>query len=87
MSAGFLLCTQAEAKDISRRMARRMGSGRPGQVTQYWDAWSVASDGSALLIVRDDMLLQDVFKTSEVGEFAGKLLDRMPDKYKPSTEG
>lgn len=75
----FLECTtKAEAMQRSHDIAVANGSGKPGQVTQYWHGWNEAEDGTAILLVGDEKYL--TLSESE------RLLSDMPEKFKPKAD-
>ena len=72
----YLECsTKADAMERSHNIAVANGSGKPGQVTQYWHGWHEAEDGTTILLVGDTKHL--------TRDEIGRLLSRMPEKFEP----
>ncbi len=74
------LPSRTAAEAISHRVALSNGSGKPGQVTQFWFSLTEAPDGEAVLSVPE----KDVRHLDKAE--VEKLIDKRPTKFEPEIE-
>ena len=76
------MADEQKAKEASHAMAVAKGSGKPGDVTQYWESWRVAEDGTAELSIRPEN--EDLLSADDKPRLVDER-DRL-EKFKPDPE-